>query len=69
MKILMIRFSGNKRAGNGDTYYKIQYPEHNLVRTKAQLKLLQSVGSSHGGDEGICRGAGGVKCTMEACIL
>ena len=28
---------------NGDTYYKIAYPEHNLVRTKAQFKLLQSV--------------------------
>lgn len=28
---------------NGDTYYKISYPEHNLVRTKAQFKLLQSV--------------------------
>lgn len=28
---------------NGDTYYKIQYPEHNLVRTRAQLKLLKSV--------------------------
>ena len=28
---------------NGDTYYKILYPEHNLVRTKAQFKLLQSV--------------------------
>jgi hypothetical protein len=28
---------------NGDTYYKIQYPEHNLVRTKAQFKLFQSV--------------------------
>lgn len=26
---------------NGDTYYKIQYPEHNLVRTRAQLKLYQ----------------------------
>jgi len=26
----------------GDTYYKIQYPEHNLVRSRAQLKLLQS---------------------------
>lgn len=26
---------------NGDTYYKIQYPEHNLVRTKAQLRLVQ----------------------------
>ena len=28
---------------NGDTYYKISYPEHNLVRTRAQLKLLSSV--------------------------
>lgn len=28
---------------NGDTYYKIKYPEHNLVRSKAQFKLLQSV--------------------------
>lgn len=28
---------------NGDTYYKIAYPEHNLVRTKAQFKLLQSL--------------------------
>ena len=28
---------------NRDTYYKIAYPEHNLVRTKAQFKLLQSL--------------------------
>jgi Ser/Thr protein kinase RdoA (MazF antagonist) len=28
---------------NGDTYYKIKYPEHNLVRTRAQFKLLQQV--------------------------
>jgi len=28
---------------NGDIYYKIKYSEHNLVRTKAQFKLLQSV--------------------------
>ncbi len=27
---------------NGDTYYKTKYPGHNLVRTKAQFKLLQS---------------------------
>ena len=27
---------------NGDTYYRIQYPEHNLVRTKAQYKLFES---------------------------
>ena len=26
---------------NGDTYYKIQYPEHNLVRSKNQLTLLK----------------------------
>lgn len=26
---------------NGDTYYKIQYPEHNRVRTQAQFRLLQ----------------------------
>ena len=28
---------------NGDTYYKTSYPGHNLVRTKAQFKLLQSI--------------------------
>lgn len=27
---------------NGDTYYKIKYPEHNLVRTRNQIKLFQS---------------------------
>ena len=27
---------------NGDTYYRIKYPEHNLVRSKAQFKLFQS---------------------------
>lgn len=27
----------------GDTYYKIKYPGHNLVRTRAQLKLLASI--------------------------
>ncbi len=26
---------------NGDTYYKIQYPEHNLIRTYAQWRLLE----------------------------
>ena len=26
---------------NGDTYYKIKYPEHNLTRTKAQWRLFQ----------------------------
>ena len=28
---------------DGDKYYKIKYPEHNLVRTKAQYKLLTSM--------------------------
>ena len=27
---------------NGDTYYKIKYPEHNLVRTRNQLALFRS---------------------------
>ncbi len=28
---------------DGDTYYKTYYPEHNLVRTKAQLKLVKEL--------------------------
>lgn len=28
---------------NGDTYYKIQYPQHNLVRSRAQHQLLLRV--------------------------
>ena len=28
---------------DGDKYYKTAYPEHNLVRTHAQYKLLQSM--------------------------
>jgi len=28
---------------DGDTYYKTKYPEHNLVRARAQYKLLQSM--------------------------
>ena len=28
---------------NGDTYYKIHFPEHNLQRTKAQFRLLQEM--------------------------
>src|SRR5690606_25958241 len=27
----------------GDTYYKIQHPEHNLQRTRTQLKLLKEI--------------------------
>ena len=28
---------------DGDNYYKIKYPEHNLIRTRAQYKLLLSM--------------------------
>lgn len=28
---------------DGDTYYKIKFPEHNLQRSHAQFKLLQSI--------------------------
>ncbi len=28
---------------DGDTYYKIKYPDHNLVRTRAQYRLLESM--------------------------
>jgi len=28
---------------DGDTYYQIKNAEHNLIRTRAQYKLLQSM--------------------------
>jgi hypothetical protein len=28
---------------NGDTYYKVHSPKHNLQRTRAQFKLLQEL--------------------------
>ena len=28
---------------NGDTYFKINYPEHNLVRTRAQIRLMLDI--------------------------
>ena len=28
---------------DGDTYYKTAYPGHNLVRTRAQMKLMESM--------------------------
>ena len=31
---------------NGDTYYKVKYPEHNMVRTRAQWKLFEEASSS-----------------------
>ena len=33
---------------DGDTYYKIKYPEHNLVRTHAQYELLRSMEKQYG---------------------
>ena len=33
---------------DGDTYYKTKYPEHNLVRTHAQYKLLRSMEEQYG---------------------
>lgn len=32
---------------NGDTYYKINSPQHNLQRSKAQFKLLQSIEANY----------------------
>ena len=32
---------------DGDNYYKTQYPEHNLVRTRSQFKLFESVRSHY----------------------
>ena len=33
---------------DGNTYYKTAYPDHNLVRTRAQYRLLQSMESQYG---------------------
>lgn len=33
---------------NGDTYYKIGYPEHNMVRTRAQWKLFEEAKAKSG---------------------
>lgn len=33
---------------NGDTYYKIKYPEHNLVRTRNQMRLFHCAMSKRG---------------------
>ena len=30
---------------NGDTYFKLNYPEHNLIRTRAQIKLMEDIDS------------------------
>ena len=28
---------------DGDTYFKLNYPEHNLVRTRAQQTLVEDI--------------------------
>lgn len=28
---------------NGDTYFRINYPEHNLVRARTQFKLVENM--------------------------
>ena len=28
---------------NGDVYFKIEYPEHNLVRARTQFKLVEDI--------------------------
>ncbi|MBQ9511031.1 MAG: aminoglycoside phosphotransferase family protein [Clostridia bacterium] len=38
---LVLRFLGDYL--NGDTYFKIGYPKHNLVRARAQLKLAEDM--------------------------
>ena len=40
---------------NGDTYYKIHHPDHNLQRTKAQFKLLQSLEENAGEMDGFMK--------------
>lgn len=42
---------------DGDTYYKIDYPEHNLVRTRAQHKLLQNMEENYDQMKQIVRNA------------
>ncbi len=32
---------------DGDTYYKIRYPDHNLVRARAQRRLLESMEANY----------------------
>ncbi len=41
---------------DGDTYYKTAYPTHNLVRTRAQYKLLQSMEQQYEAMQAIVKG-------------
>ncbi len=42
---------------DGDTYYKTAYADHNLVRTRAQYKLLQSMEEQYDAMCGIVKGS------------
>ena len=33
---------------DGDVYYKTKYPDHNLIRARAQFKLLESMEDQFG---------------------
>jgi Ser/Thr protein kinase RdoA (MazF antagonist) len=47
---------------NGDTYYKIKYPLHNLQRTRAQLKLLYSMEDQYDEMQKIVNNIARIKC-------
>lgn len=38
---------------NGDIYYKTLYPEHNLIRTRAQIRLLREIDANYAGMKAI----------------
>ena len=38
-----IEYYSNPDYLDGDTYYKIEYAEHNIVRSRAQFKFLQEL--------------------------
>ena len=40
-QIMAVRFLTDYIAG--DVYYKIDYPEHNLVRARAQIALMKAM--------------------------
>jgi hypothetical protein len=48
-----IRFLGDYL--NGDTYYKIHYPDHNLVRARNQIRMVAEMERSQEAMERIVR--------------
>jgi hypothetical protein len=43
---------------NGDIYYRIHHPNHNLQRTRAQIKLMESMEDSFDEMQRIISGLG-----------